>query len=121
MKVNLNELRQIIQEILSEAKKKKEKGEKAKYSPKPEAYGYSEALDFSAPLGVYNLYRSQGAVNWGPMTGPGTAVDNRFHSVNPLAEDLNEEALVRSFVKGVVAEDIERDPWSYLSEALQPT
>lgn len=94
-----------VGQLLLEAKKKKEKAEKLKYNPAPPAYGYAESLDFSAPLGAYNLYRSQGAVNWGPMTGPGPKIDDRVR-VQSQAALVKEsswhaaERLLETFLKG---------------------
>lgn len=79
MKVNLQELRAMVNSAVNEAKKKKEKAEKTEKVPAPPEYRFAEELDFSAPLGAYNLYKSQGAVNWGPMTGPGPSIDDRLH------------------------------------------
>lgn len=82
MRITIAELKDVLagavaeaRRRVDEAKKKKEKAAAAKHEARPAAFSYDEALDFSAPLGAHNLYRSQGAVNWGPMTGPGTKID----------------------------------------------
>lgn len=83
--MTLNELKITIAEMIEEAKKKKEKTERLKAASggAKSAYGYyDEALDFSAPLGGYNLYRSQGAVNWGPHTNGGPHIDQNFANPN---------------------------------------
>jgi hypothetical protein len=101
----INELKYEIAEILSEAKKKKEKEKQAmKKEGAVGAYGhYEEAFDFSAPLGAYNLYRQQGAVNWGPMTSDGVRVDSNFSNpanVSGLKE--SEERALRTIVREVI-------------------
>lgn len=98
--------------LLSEAKKKKEKAEELKNKATPEAYSYSEAFDFSAPLGAYNLYRTQGAVNWGPMTGPGSKVDDRI---------VGQRASLESLTKGVVKEMTNKSAWEPLAESVAPS
>jgi len=115
------DIKRVISNVLAEAKKKKEKAEVLKHDPKPAAYGYSEAFDFSAPLGAYNLYRSQGAVNWGPMTGPGSKIDDKI-----VGQRANLEQVLHGIVKEVStpsawaplikesAENIEEGPWDYL-------
>jgi hypothetical protein len=101
---------------LAEAKKKKEMTDKAKKEVHPAGYSYSEAFDFSAPLGAYNLYRSQGAVNWGPMTGPGTKIDDR------IAGGRSEmESALRSFIKEAIRQETNNDSsWTQLSELVNP-
>jgi len=113
MKVTLEEIKSIVSDVLSEAKKKKEKSEKAKKEVHPAGYSYAEALDFSAALGAYNLYGSQGAVNWGPMTGPGTKVDDRI--AGGRAES---ESILRSFIKEAIKQEMNEDQsaWQQLSE-----
>ncbi len=116
MKITLQEIREMVSSVLAEAKKKKEKSEKAKKEVFPAAYSYSEAFDFSAPLGAYNLYRSQGAANWGPMTGPGTKVDDRVDG------GRSNEATLRSFIKESIKAELkeERSAWTELSEMVDP-
>jgi hypothetical protein len=102
--MNLNELKIMIAEVLEEAKKKKEKSDRLKAASggAKSAYGYyDESLDFSAPLGGYNLYRSQGAVNWGPYTGPGPHIDQNFANPNTRL-GLKEEAALRQVVREVI-------------------
>lgn len=116
MKITLQEIKGMVSEILAEAKKKKEKSEKAKKEVHPAAYSYSEAFDFSAPLGAYNLYRSQGAVNWGPMTGPGSKVDDQVDG------GRSTEAALRSFVRESIRSELKEDRsvWTELSEMVDP-
>lgn len=94
--------------MINEAKKKKEKAEKNKVVPQPAEYRYAEAFDFSAPLGAYNLYRQQGAVNWGPMTSGGTKVD----------ENMTTPAMVKLTLESAVAVIPESSAWNpFLQEA----
>jgi hypothetical protein len=106
----IDELKHQIAEILDEAKKKKEKSDKIKrMSAQIEAYGfYSEEHDFSEPLGARNLYRQQGAVNWGPMTSDGTHIDeksignpNGGVSASKYMKESDEKA-IRSVVREVI-------------------
>lgn len=106
----MNEIRRYIGEILAEAKKKKEKALELKHSPEPKAYGYSESFDFSAPLGAYNLYRSQGAVNWGPMTGPGTKIDDRI---------AGQRASLESVLRGAMKEATSSSAWDVINESTR--
>lgn len=84
----LDRLSETLDVLLAEVKKKKE------YTSVPRAddYSYSPAFDFSAPLGAYNLYRSQGASNWGPMTGPGTQIDASVSGKRASKRQRNESA-----------------------------
>lgn len=106
MKMTLNELKIEIAEILQEAKKKKEKAEKIKEKgASVEAYGlYDEAFDFSAPLGGYNLYKQQGAANWGPYTSAGPQIDSTFASPGLGTTELreSEEQALRALVREVI-------------------
>src|SRR3990167_9227603 len=114
MKVTARGLREVVVEIISEAKKKKTKAKKPEKEVKPTGYSFDEAFDFSAPLGGYNLYRSQGAVNWGPMTSQGTKVDDG-------AAGMQEGAL-RALARQVIREHVDpRDSaWMSLVETKAP-
>lgn len=116
MNDTLREIRKIVAGVLAEAKKKKEKAVELKHDPRPPEYSYAEALDFSAPLGAYNLYRNQGPVNWGPMTSAGTKIDDRVTS-----QRQNLEAVLRGVVKEAVRLELKDDPssWHWLSEAIE--
>lgn len=104
--MNINELKIVISEILEEAKKKKEKQILAKEASLNaiSAYGnYANAFDFSAPLGAYNLYRQQGAVNWGPYTSNGPHIDSNFANPNTrLSMKESEEVAIRAIVREVI-------------------
>lgn len=83
MKISLSELKEVMLEVLEEARKKKEKGDpQLKSLP---GYKKDEKLDFSKPLGSANLYKRQGQSNFGPYT---------------------EEKALRIFIGGVIAEAI---------------
>lgn len=118
MKDAINEIKGIVSRVLAEAKKKKEKAEKLKHHPRPNAYSYAEAFDFSAPLGAYNLYKQQGPVNWGPMTSAGTKIDDRI-----AGQTAELEHVLRSVVRESVREAVANDPspWHYLSESIEPS
>lgn len=87
MKITMNELRDLVGAVLSEAgksKKKRYKGDAAKYTDQPNRmqtkqpheYKFEDVFDFSAPLGADNLYRQQGAAGWGPSTAASAPVDD---------------------------------------------
>jgi hypothetical protein len=70
--MDIKQLKKFVDSVVSEAKKK---GKKDKEEPKkvvPEDYRYSEAFDFSQPLGpAHNLYYQQGRSTLGGFTsGP---------------------------------------------------
>jgi hypothetical protein len=113
MKISLKEIRQMVYQIISEAKKKKEK----KSDPRPDGYAYLEAMDFSSPLGAYNLYKSQGSVNWGPYTGAGTKIDDRVTG----ARGALEEAALRQFIREMISEAIgsDRSAWKDITEKTE--
>lgn len=97
--MNIKELKAIVKDVLAEAKKKK----KAESKPsQPSEYKTDKNFDFSAPLGQYNLYKSQGAVNWGPMTSPGTSIDTDINK-STSAKNSKED---RDFIHGVVGESL---------------
>lgn len=106
----VNEIQLYIGKVLAEVKKKKEKADKLKRATEPKGYSYAESLDFSAPLGAYNLYRSQGAVNWGPMTGPGTKIDDRISG-----QRVGLEAVLR----GAMKEAATTSAWDALNEEVK--
>ena len=122
--MTMNELRLEIANIISEAKKKKDKAEKTKKrGASTTAYGlYDEALDFSAPLGAYNLYRQQGVVNWGPYTSSGPNIDSQFNNPNVGPMSTNEAAL-RSVVRDVIKNGLipEHSAWAPMVERENPS
>lgn len=71
MKITVEQLKAVIKDALIEAKKSK-KGKDAEADGDPTlavpAYKTDEKLDFSKPLGNENLYKKQGASNFGPYT-----------------------------------------------------
>ena len=98
-KMTLNELKHQIAGILEEAKKSEKSTRSSKKSGKPpqvEAYGfYDKEHDFSTPQGEHNLYRQQGAVNWGPYTSAGPRVDYSLKETDERAL----RALVREVIE----------------------
>lgn len=124
--MNINELKVIIAEVLEEAKKKKEKEIKARenHGKAKNAYGYySEALDFSWPLGPYNLYGQQGQVNWGPYTSGGQKVDQNFANPNTgLNMRENDEKALRAVVREVIEYGLvpSDSAWAPIMEASTP-
>ena len=81
MKISLKEIKELFNSTITEAKsKKKKKKEREEKKINPTGYSYSESLDFSQPLGQYNLYKNQGGVNWGPMTGQGPITPDRVEA-----------------------------------------
>ncbi len=96
MKTTVKELREVIGQIISEAKKKKaDKSKKPTKGVKPTGFSFDEAFDFSAPLGSLNTYAQQGSANWGPLTTSMFAGERRDES---LAESAV-RALVRQVIK----------------------
>lgn len=124
-KTTINELKLEIAEILEEAKKKKEKVETLKKrGASVEAYGlYDEAFDFSSPLGAYNLYKTQGAANFGPYTSAGSVVDHSFQNPNRGALQMNEkdEQALRMVVREVIQNGLvpSNSAWAPLMERQQ--
>lgn len=100
--------------IVAEGKKKREKAEKLKQDALPAGFAYVEAFDFSAPLGAYNLYRTQGTVNWGPMTGIGTKIDDR---VSGNRYDVGDEPRRALDGDKFMESSSGTSPWELLSES----
>jgi hypothetical protein len=114
----IEQVREIVKEVLAEAKKKKKKEEELEEKVEPCGYSYSATFDFSAPLAAYNLYKSQGAVNWGPMTGPGPKLDDRVRARS--AGQANLEEHLRSLIGRVIEEEVSNDSaWNMLSESFE--
>lgn len=107
MKISVKELRGMIGEIVSEAKKKKDKSKTPVKGVKPGSYSYDEAFDFSAPLGALNMYSQQGSANWGPLT-------TSMHTPSGF-ESLSEVA-IRSLVRQVIRESAEQEYEVYVGE-----
>ena len=111
MKISVPELRKLVEEVIAEAKKKKEKD--LEEEVRPDAHMYDKAHDYSPPLGAYNLYRSQGPVNWGPHTGPGPKIDDRPWGVK------NESAL-RTALRQMISEALMPAPNSAWMGVVPP-
>jgi hypothetical protein len=125
-KMTINELKLEIAGILQEAKKKKSKADELKKNgASVEAYGlYDEAFDFSSPLGAYNYYRQQGAVNWGPYTGTPNTVNVDYHNPNSGALQMkeSEERALRAVVREVIQNGLvpSDSAWAPLMEKRKP-
>lgn len=103
----MNVINKIVAQVISEAKKKKKKdadAEKA-YTATPKEYGYADAFDFSAPLDTANLYKNQGAANFGPYTNGGDVADKTLR------------AAIKEEIRLQLSEDT--SPWHFLSEAME--
>lgn len=86
--MELDKLQEWVNYLLSEGKKKKKsKDPQVEDAVQPKAYSYSEAFDFSQPLGSANRYKNQGAAGMGPWTG--TSIDGPAstppHGRNPAS------------------------------------
>lgn len=110
MKISVPELRKLVEEVIAEAKKKKEDLEE---ETRPDGHMYDKTFDMSQPLGAYNLYRSQGPVNWGPHTGPGPKIDDRPYGVK------NESSL-RAALRTMISEALMPDPSSAWMGVVPP-
>lgn len=122
--MNINELKVVIAELVEEAKKKKEIKAKENQGRAKNAFGsYSEALDFSWPLGQNNLYRQQGGANWGPSTSEGPKVDQNFSNPNIRLQIKEEdEKTIRSIVREVLDFGLvpSNSAWSPMIESSKP-
>lgn len=83
MKISIEQMKEMVTEVISEAKKKKKKkGDDSPLNP----------LDFSEPLGELNLYKRQGASNIGPFTE---------HALRTVIKRMLREALGEIEIKPV--------------------
>jgi hypothetical protein len=115
MKITVEQLRGMVTEAITEAKKKRKK-DLEEMESRPDGHMVDSKFDFAPPLGGYNLYRSQGAVNWGPQTGAGSKVDDRPYGVKA-------ESALRSAIRGMISEKLSPDPasaWSAFSPSPAP-
>lgn len=135
-KMTIRELKRQISDIISEAKKAEEKESKSSMSRRPqvEAFGFYDAEhDFSSPLGAANLYRQQGAVNWGPYTVDNSADPRGLAgagSHNPngggVAAQFNmregDERAIRALVREVIQNGLidESSAWSPFLKKSEP-
>lgn len=114
MKMTLKELREFVkQAVLEEARKSKKKpAPEAKLNPAAKAYGqHAESFDFSQPLGNLNLYKLQGAANFGPYTNSAGVVDP-----TQLVEYAPD---VASTIRGV-NEALSQSAWTPIIEMARP-
>lgn len=111
MKITVEQLKVMVEHAINEAKKKKQK-DLEEMETRPDGHMLDKNMDFAPPLGGYNLYRSQGAVNWGPQTGAGPKIDDR-----PYPGTVAESSL-RQAIRGMISEKLRPDPnsaWSAFS------
>lgn len=103
----MNQLNKIVSMVISEAKKKKKKGDREdpKYSALPKEFGYADVFDYSPPLGAENRYKNQGNSTVGPYTNAGKE------------EDRNLRAAIKEAIRFELMSD--PSPWHFLSESLE--
>lgn len=65
-------------------------------------HAHGESYDYSEPLGDANLYKSQGAANFGNYTGVGP---NRMLTAEQVLRQMREMQL-RRIIRAVVAEEV---------------
>lgn len=101
MKMDITELRRMVERTIDEAKKKRGKKKDAPEEREvhPAGYSYAESFDFSRPLGALNAYARQGVANFGPYTGDGSA----------LSELVKEDAVPADSAWSIIAEAIRRE------------
>jgi hypothetical protein len=108
----MKELERVVAALLNEAKGKKKKKKDAEKDPEyiamPKEYGYADSFDFSKPLDIGNLYKNQGASNWGPYTADGSKGEG---------SDKALRAAVREHVVSQIHKS--NSPWTVLGEALR--
>lgn len=112
MKITVEQLRGMVNEAINEAKKKRKK-DLEEMEHRPDGCMVDPKFDFAPPLGGYNLYRSQGAVNWGPQTGAGPQIDDRPYGVKS-------EGALRQVVRAMISERLSPDPASIWSAFTPP-
>ncbi len=78
MKITMNELRALVDAVLTEAKKKSKKKEQPNrmQTTQPNEYTYDEALNFMYEYEHPSLYKMQGGAAWGPNTASTPTVDD---------------------------------------------
>ena len=105
MKITLKELRNLVADVIVEAKRKKraskKKDELEESDCQPREFSRSAVHDFSRPLGPESRYRQQGAANWGPYTADVSEINDDTRGLR-----VDEEAALRTFLRGVIAEQI---------------
>lgn len=104
MKIRLAELRGLVKEVISEARKGKKKSKK---DDAPTSIGYmsDEKLDFAKALDLCNLYKRQGAANFGPFTEE-RAIRNTIRKM--VAEELRESGTVWERAQIALVEGVSR-------------
>ena len=128
MKITLESLRKIVDETVSEAKKRAKKAAEERVVH-PAGYQSSGVHDYSQPLGDKNVLKIQGAnPGFGPVTdAPASSNEKYIQPKSAAADDdkgmrgkRKDEELLRSTISGMVSEDVEQDPWGLLDEAVFP-
>lgn len=117
MKVDLAELKNIVSNVVSEAKKKVKKDNPSDVKEHPAQFSSAETFDYSKPLGDKNYLKHDGAANFGPYTGASNELKDDVVQCNTLKEQ--EEILLRTVIKGMVQEEVYKDPWKFLDEAIK--
>lgn len=85
--MTLDEIKQVVDRQLAEARKAKKKKKKDEQEKTP-GYTYAETFDFSKPLGELNLYRAQGASGIGPYT-TGAPTNSMWPVLEGIVEGKN--------------------------------
>ena len=121
MKLTLEQVETFVRDILAETKKKKSKKD-VEREVLPSAFKYDDALDFSAALGDLNLYKRQGASNFGPYTSSDSKELNDDRRGADKEKENSQEAMLRSFVHETVEKIVREDQsaWASLNEELLP-
>lgn len=108
MKITVEQLRGMVKEAINEAKKKKAKVAEAE--KRPDGHVIDKNQDYAPPLGGFNLYRAQGAANFGSYTNTSAPLDDRLYGTKM-------EAAIRQVVGKMISEELRPDPksaWSRL-------
>jgi hypothetical protein len=111
MKITVEQLRTMVTTAINEAKKKKAKVAEAE--TRADGQIVDKNLDFAPPLGAFNLYRSQGAANFGPYTNTAPTIDDRVYGTKM-------ESALRQVIGQMISEELRPDPrsaWAFLTPA----
>jgi hypothetical protein len=116
MKIGLEELRKMVGEAISEAKKKK-KEKIEELDVRTDGHVIDKRHDFSQPLGGLNAYRQQGQTNFGPYTGDISSV---AAAANGVKLESARETRMRQVVKSLIAEKLRPPASSAWSAFVSP-
>jgi hypothetical protein len=103
MKITVEQLRGMVQTAINEAKKKKAKVAEAEH--RADGQIVDKNFDFAPALGGFNLYRSQGAANFGPYTNTPHSIDDRIYGTKM-------ESALRQAIGQMISEELSPDPSS---------